>query len=74
MYALIGHMASVGLRKLVQRLKPVSERTGREVNPHTFSQAEFRRKKANGDAFIANVLESPKIWIIGGRDELGAMG
>ena len=63
----------LGLRKLTGLLDGISEQIGREINPHALSEGEFVKRKKNKDHFITEVLESPKIFIIGSRNELDAM-
>lgn len=67
-------IGTVGLRQLTKLLSGVSEKIGREINPHVFSSAEFRRRKQAGDHFLKNVLSEPRIFIIGDEHELGAVG
>ena len=52
--------------------RPVNERLGRTVNPTVLSSAEFSRKARSKDSFVAKVLAQPKVWIIGGEDDLPA--
>lgn len=66
-------VGSVGLRKLSPRLRPLSETLGREINPYVISAESFAQKAKAKDTFIGKVLESPKLWIQGGADELAAM-
>jgi DNA-binding transcriptional ArsR family regulator len=67
-------IGAVGLRALSSWLSGVSEQVGREINPHTLTVEEFRRRQEKGDHFLANVLESPKLFIIGSENDLAAMG
>ncbi|MHB8067734.1 MAG: nucleotidyltransferase domain-containing protein [Desulfobaccales bacterium] len=67
-------IGTVGLRALSSWLSGVSEQVGREINPHTLTVEEFRRRQEKGDHFLANVLESPKLFIIGNENDLAAMG
>jgi uncharacterized protein len=64
----------IGLRQLSGRLSAVSAQLGRVVNPHVMTAEEFRRRKAKRDHFLTRVLESPQIFVIGGKDDLEAMG
>ena len=66
-------IGEIGLRQLTGLLSGVSVRIGREINPHVFSMKEFSRRKATKDHFLTQVLESPKIFIIGNENELKAM-
>ena len=67
-------IGTIGLRSLSSRLAGVSEQIGREINPHALSIEEFRLRKQNGNHFLSNVLESPKLFIIGSENDLEAMG
>jgi predicted nucleotidyltransferase len=66
-------VGSVGLRALAPRIRPVTATLGREVNPHVLSRETFVAKARAGDAFIANVLAGPKLWIKGGPNDLGSL-
>jgi hypothetical protein len=52
----------------------VSERIGREVNPHVMDAAELRRRRASEDHFLLRVLESPKLFVVGDEDEPARLG
>ena len=67
-------IGAVGLRQLTKLLSGVSEKIGREINPHVFTPREFRRRKRAGDHFLKSVLTEGRIFIIGDEHELGAMG
>jgi len=66
-------VGAVGLRTLAPRLRPVAQTLGREINPHVMAPKTFAAKARSRDAFVTSVLASPKIWIIGGPDELGTL-
>lgn len=66
-------VGEIGLRKLTGLLTDVSGKIGREINPHVFSEKEFVKRKRNQDHFLKQVLESPKIFIIGTENELAEM-
>ena len=67
-------IGTLGLRTLSSWLSGVSEQIAREINPHTLSVEEFRRRKQERNLFLTNVLESPKLFIIGNQNDLEAMG
>jgi DNA-binding transcriptional ArsR family regulator len=67
-------IGAVGLRTLSTWLSGVSEQIGREVNPHTMSWEEFRRRQESGNHFLSHVLASPKLFIRGNENDLAAMG
>lgn len=60
-------IGDVSLGELVEALGPVQSRLGREVNPAVFPPSEFREKMT---PFLENVLQGPKIFLIGSPDEL----
>jgi predicted nucleotidyltransferase len=66
-------VGDIGLRKLTGLLMDVSGKIGREINPHVFSEKEFIKRKTGHDHFLIQVLDSPKIFIIGTENELVAM-
>lgn len=67
-------IGNLGLRKITGMLSGVSDKIGREINPHVMSEEEFIRRKKNREHFIAQVIEGPKIFIIGNENEFEAMG
>jgi predicted nucleotidyltransferase len=66
-------VGNIGLRKLTGLLMDVAGKVGREINPHIFSEKEFIRRKTGQDHFLNQVLESPKIFIIGTENDLAEM-
>jgi DNA-binding transcriptional ArsR family regulator len=63
-------IGDIGLRKLVTRLRGMSDRIGRVINSHVMSQEEFARKAQRKDHFISNVLGAQRAFVIGTEDEL----
>ncbi len=55
-------------------LQPVQKILGREISPMVYSEDEFRRRIAEGHRFLAEVLQKPRIFLIGGDDEIRGMG
>ena len=51
-------------------LESVSQRLGRTVNPTIYTHKELAKRIKGGESFVTRVLEQPKIWLIGGEDEL----
>lgn len=64
----------ISLRKLSSLLPGVSDKIGREVNPHIFTPDEFRERVHKKDHFLSTVLREPKLFLKGGPNELAAMG
>jgi len=67
-------IGNLGLKKLTTLLSGASGKIGREINPHILTKEEFVRKKEAGDHFLSSVLQSPKLFILGNRHDLEAMG
>ena len=66
----IGHL---GLREITALLSGLTEKVGREINPHVFSVKEFKKRIARKEHFITQVLDEPKIFIFGNENELKTM-
>lgn len=66
-------IGSAGLRKLSPALRGLVDSLGREINPICLTPAEWRQKRAKGDAFTTRVSAEPKLWLKGGPDALAAM-
>ena len=45
---------------------------GRDINPTVYAPAEFDKKRATKDHFLTNVLNKPRLFVIGTKDDLGA--
>jgi predicted nucleotidyltransferase len=67
-------IGQLGLRDLSRLLSGIEEKIGREVNPHVLREEEFRKRIRAKEHFASNVMEAPKIFIIGSERELEAMG
>jgi len=66
-------VGSTTLRKLAPRLKPVEEKTGREVNPIVFDEKEFLKRVGSKEHFVTRILESPRLMVLGTEDDLGRL-
>ena len=51
-------------------LRRAREALGREINPTVYSPAEFARKRKARDHFLTQVMEKPKWFVLGDKDEL----
>ena len=67
-------VGDIGLRPLTGWLAGISTEIGREINPHVMKVEEFRRRRQEQDHFLSQVLESPKLFIIGRENDLATMG
>ena len=57
--------------ELALPLRHARELLAREINPTVYSSAEFDKKRAAKDHFLINVLAKPRLFVIGGTDDLG---
>ena len=67
-------IGSLGLRELTSMLSGVSEEIGREVNSHVMTEVEYKKRLKARDHFVTNVLDGPKMFIVGAEDDFEAMG
>ena len=51
-------------------LQNVSALLGREVNPNIFTPQDFAKRLREGGSFVSRVMAQPKVWLIGGPDDL----
>jgi predicted nucleotidyltransferase len=66
-------IGNIGLRKLTGMLTDVAGKIGREINPHALTEKEFVKRKKEEDHFLNQVMESPKLFVIGDENELAEM-
>ena len=62
-------IGNLGLRNVVSLLSGISEKTGREINPHVWGTTELQNRVKTKDHFITNIINSKKLFIIGEEDE-----
>lgn len=63
-------VGTVGFDQVVRVFYPLHERLGREINPAVMSADEFRDKFAHGDRFVSRIVKEPKMFLMGGEDDL----
>jgi predicted nucleotidyltransferase len=51
-------------------LERAARQLGRQVNPTVYTAEEFAKRARGENAFVTRVLEQPKIWIVGGENDL----
>jgi predicted nucleotidyltransferase len=56
--------------ELFDAIEAASSRLARPVNPTIYTPTEFSQRVRDGNPFLARVLQQPKVWIIGGNDDL----
>jgi predicted nucleotidyltransferase len=63
---------SLGYADTFAALELASGQLGRTVNPTIYSTKDLTKRIAQGDAFVTRVVTQPKLWLIGGDDDLRA--
>lgn len=66
-------VGALGFADAVRLLHPTQDTLQREINPTVYTEAEFRRRVANGDPFLRQVLAQPKLLLIGNDHDLGKL-
>lgn len=56
---------------LFEALQPAEAVLGRTVNPSVFTPAEWRLRRAEADSFASRIALQPRVFVIGGDDDLG---
>jgi predicted nucleotidyltransferase len=64
--------SSLTYADLFTALEDASQRLGRKVNPTVYSPREIGKRVKQGNAFVSRVLAQPKIWLLGGENDIGA--
>ena len=67
-------IGDTGFAQVVDAISTVQARLRREVNPTVMRPAEYAKRRAERQGFVASVEEKPKIWLIGSDDELARLG
>jgi DNA-binding transcriptional ArsR family regulator len=57
----------------VKALHPAQETLQREINPVVYNAAEFARRVAGKDSFVANILNHPKLFVVGTEHDLAKL-
>ena len=63
---------SLSYADLFGALEKAATRLGRTVNPSIYTRQELARRIKQKNAFVTRVLAQPKVWLIGGENELAA--
>jgi predicted nucleotidyltransferase len=58
-------VGQVSPHDLALPLRRARESLGREINPTVYAHAEFERKHAASDPFLRQVLDKPKLLVLG---------
>lgn len=66
-------IGSVDFGTIVEALYPAQQQLGREINPKVFSVREWQSKVEQQNSFTTDVLRKPKLFLIGGENELAEL-
>lgn len=61
---------SLGYADVFGALEAASTTLGRTVSPTLYTPAELNKRLARNNAFVARVLQQPKIWLLGNENAL----
>lgn len=67
-------IGEVDFGSVVDALHPFQQQLSREINPKVFSVSEWKAKLRSKDSFVDEIVTHPKIFLIGGDDELAELG
>ncbi len=70
----IAIIGAIDFSTVISAILPAQDVVHREINPKVFSPAEWRDKRASGSTFVRELIEKPKIFVIGGQHDLDALG
>ncbi|MCY1547553.1 hypothetical protein D9M68_836200 [compost metagenome] len=63
-------IGDVGFSELVTELYPLQEILGREINPKVYPKLEWLQLVGERGAFARQILERPKLFVIGTEHDL----
>lgn len=66
-------IGSASFEDVVQTIYSSQEALRREVNPVVMSSSDFNSKILQGDRFVSRIVSEPRIFLIGGSNELGKL-
>lgn len=67
-------IGELGIRDIASILSETRRRLGREINPTVYTEKEFRQKQKKNTPFINDVINKPKIWLIGNENDFKKTG
>jgi predicted nucleotidyltransferase len=63
-------IGSISGRQLSTTLRPLQSEIQREINYHLVTPEDFRERLERGDGFLRNVIEGPKVFVVGNEETL----
>ena len=62
-------VGDLSLEQALAAIVPVEARIGREISVRIYSAQDFRKRREQGESFLANVLAGPHTVLIGNPDD-----
>jgi predicted nucleotidyltransferase len=62
-------LGDIGFAEVLEALYPVQDQVKREINPAVYRTDDFRAKFASGNTWAREVVDKPKLFLIGTADE-----
>jgi predicted nucleotidyltransferase len=59
---------------VIELLTEAEESMGRPINPTIYEIDQFSKKIKQDNAFVTRVMDQPKLWIKGEKNDIGAFG
>jgi predicted nucleotidyltransferase len=66
-------IGDLGMRQLTGLLSGISDKISREINSHVVTKKEFLKRKSDKEHFLGQILDSPKLFIIGNEHEFAKL-
>jgi predicted nucleotidyltransferase len=63
-------MGDINEDPLIGEIRKAEDALKREINYTLYTRDEFKNKKAGKDSFILNLIENPKVFLVGNKNEL----
>lgn len=63
-------IGDTSLRSISSKLKAITERVEREVNPHVYSRKAWRDKLNKRDHFVKSIFSEKKIFLVGDENDI----
>jgi predicted nucleotidyltransferase len=67
-------IGDVTMDEVLAQLTPIERILGRPINPTVYSLEEFKSKLRGGNHFVASLMRSKKVILLGDEDELENLG
>lgn len=67
-------VGDASFQDVVHAIAAAQEQLARDINPTVFPPQEFRAKLAANHYFLITVLQEPRLFVVGGDDELVGLG